>query len=283
MIQKALKLAAVAALLLCSDMAVAQHCGCLGGGRLSGKLMNLRGDNCGRGISQYEAEAAWANYCNEDCSYAGGCNTGCDDGCGSGCRLGGKLKGMFAGRGNAGGCSTCDMGCFGYPAACDGGCGGGMLAGGHFAGRTRGCGCKLGGKLKGMFATSPMADPCGMTAGCGCKIGGKLKGLFSGSGSCFFGGCGLFSRSRSACGHSGAYFGEAVGYEYGNAGMQSCVSGCTSCVNQALPMTSGCCGSTVASPAAPSVGTMPAAPAAADPVNTIPGEGQAMEATGEHN
>lgn len=289
MMKRIISFAAVAAMLLCCDMVVAQNCGCgsriFGGGHLS----NLRGDNCGRGITNYDAEAMWANYCNEDCGFGGGCGAATGCGGGGGCRIGGKLKGLFAGRGaGAGGagmaCGGCNQGCFGYPS---GGCGcggGGMMAGGRFAGKLGGgCGCKLGGKLKGMFASTPMGTPCGTASscggGCGCKLGGKLKGLFSGLGSKSCGGCRLFSRSRNECGCSGAYFNEAVGYEYGNAGLQSCVAGCSAGCSAGVsaPMNSMTT-APMAAPAAPATGSVLAPESSNnDPVNVI--QGEALNAT----
>ncbi|MEL7499091.1 MAG: hypothetical protein AAFN77_15905 [Planctomycetota bacterium] len=250
MLYQTLKVTVVAVALACCSSTMAQDCGCnttyaggmyAGGGLFSGSgCGGAAQDNCGRGISHVQAAGLWSNYCNEQCGYAGG-NGGCgSSGCGGGCRLGGKLKGLFAGGGAGAGSCGCgfNQGCFGYPSGgC--GCGGAVMAGGGFAGKMRG-GCKLGGKLKGMFAgggcgsSACGSDPCGGglgfgNRGCGCKLGGKLKGLFSGGG--------LFGSSRNACGVSGAYFGEAVGYEYGTAGMQSCVAGCSN--GQATMMNNG--------------------------------------------
>lgn len=54
-------------------------------------------------------------------------------------------------------------------------------------------------------------------------MGGKIRGMFSSMGSQMHG---MFQGSKSKCGCNGAYFDECVGYDYGNSGMQSCVSGC---------------------------------------------------------
>lgn len=274
MIFQTLKVAIIAAALSCCSTVMAQDCGCGNTGYIQAGNSNATQNNCGREISQRDAEGLWSNYCTENCGFDGG---GC--GCG-GCKLGGRLRGMFAG-GRSGGCgcdtgcnSGCNNGCFGYPT---GGCGcgsGGMVAGGRH-------GCKLGGKLKGMFAgrgcgsADPCADPCAveMTTSCGggcggnvcggrrCKLGGKLKGMFSG---------GMFGGSRRACGTSGAYFGEAVGYEYGTAGIHSAVAGCA---------TNACgCNSSqmMAAPMAqPTMqGRAIAAPAVDPAATSIVGEGQ---------
>ena len=168
----------------------------------------------------------------------GGCGGG---GCGGklgGCKLGSrhgggccKLKGLHGGGGCSdcggghadfgggygGGCSDCGGGPAGYVGGYGGGCsdcGGGSAgyAGGLHGGG--GCGC---GKLKGGLHGG---------GGCGC---GKLKGGHGGGGCCkLFGGCKKFGHSAQQCGTSGAYFQEAVGYEYGTSGIQSCVS-CNSC------------------------------------------------------
>jgi hypothetical protein len=37
--------------------------------------------------------------------------------------------------------------------------------------------------------------------------------------------CSYLTSGCDSCGSCGSYFNEAVGYEYGNGGMQSCVSG----------------------------------------------------------
>ena len=205
-------------------------------------------NNCGREISQSAAADLWSGYCTETCydhgshrlfgnrargNGGGGCgNQGCDSGCGSvgtdagcggGCRLGNR-GGLHSRIGNRGGMSSgncgssvdgcgcgCDLGCFGYPASCDnGGCGDGNV------GRTG------GGRLH------RHGRSCGGECG-----GGFLSRLFHHHGNCggrFAGrSAGRFSNSADNCGCNGAYFGEAVGYEYGNAGMQSCVAGCGAC------------------------------------------------------
>ena len=187
------------------------------------------GQNCGRAITQHQAEGLWAGYCNENCAYSGGVSKG-KCGCGGGCL--GKCR-------NSGG-GSCDSGSFGYPAGgggcTSGGCGGGKLGsrhggyGGGCGGKLKGlhgggCGAGCGGKLKGLHG-----------GGCGCKLkglhsggfGGKLKGLHGGCGCKLFGGCKKFGHSAQQCGTSGAYFDEAVGFEYGTSGIQSCVS-CNSC------------------------------------------------------
>ena len=267
--------------------------------------------NCGRNITQQQAEGLWGNYCNESCVYqfsganSCGCslcgNKGCNGGCGGkcfgyptggggGCDAGGcgggkgcgcKLKGLLHGhRGGgcgAGSCSsgTCgsgvasyDYGSYGggvgagYAGGCDSGtCDGGKgcgcklhraLHGGGLHGGHSGCGCKLHRAIHGGNFGAGSAGG----NGCGCKLhraihgggsadscdsgscgtGCKLKSLFS---SCklFGGGCCKFKHSAQACGTNGAYFDEAVGYEYGTSGMQSCVScGCNGSSATDAPM-----------------------------------------------
>lgn len=240
MLIRTIKLAVAVAVMSCG-MVTAQDCGCgqsqmIYAGGYHGQ------DNCGRAITQQEAEGLWSNYCHESCGFDGGCDSGC------GCKLGGRFRGLFAGgKSCGGGCGGgliaggrtgtcgCDNGCFGYPAGGCGTAGGGLLAG-------RGCGgCKLGGKLKGLFAgggcgsSAGCGTPCGtpfsghgllgggcnscgrQSSSCGCKLGGKLKGLFSGG--LFGGGCG-------GCGVKNRFFATPMGYDYGTPAISSCVSGC---------------------------------------------------------
>lgn len=156
-----------------------------------------------------------------------GCEaSGSDCGCGIGGLLG-QLRGRLGSRSHGCGC-TCDTGCFDYPSSCgdcgSDACGCGLLSNrgsclsrvGGLLNRGGGCGC-VGGKLRGLFARLGNVG-CGNS--CGCGNGFSLRGLFSGR---------LFSRSAACCGEPCSYFNEAVGYEYGNAGMQSCVSGCGGC------------------------------------------------------
>ena len=233
--------------------------------------------NCGRGITQQQAEGLWGGYCTESCAYQHQGNPG------GGCSLCGAKGGCGCGSGG------CNNGSFGYPTGGGGGCGGGsclggkghgcklrgLHGGGHFgnglfgAGAAggcgsgscggKGCGCKLhqlihgGGHFGAGAAGGYGSGSCG-GKGCGCKLhqlihgGGGGFGAGSGdscdSGSCgggghcgscklkslmsgcklFGGGCCKFKHSAQACGTNGAYFDEAVGYEYGTGGMQSCVS-----------------------------------------------------------
>ena len=253
MLLRTLQVVIVAAAMTCTTSVMAQKCGC--GLGLFGDASYAQQDNCGRGISQQEAEALWANYCHETCGYQGGCQTGCDDGCG--CKLGGRLRGMFAGGMFAGGrgcgeCGGCDNGCFGYPQGDACGCAGGRMAfgGGMLAGR--GCGgCNLGGKLKGVFAgrgcdnqCAPAADCCEASVDpCGCRLRGKFQGIFAG---------GLFSRDCGGCGIKGRLFRPAVGGDCGCHAIQSCVAGC---------------GTGAVAPAMPSLAVEPAAePVEAEPV-----------------
>ena len=198
-----LRLAIVAAACSFAVPAMGQHTGFINSGYgLSGA------ENCGRKITQQYAESLWAGYCTEGCAYQGGGNAG---GCG--------LFGKCGGGGLSGGGGGCNNGCFGYPT----GGGGGKLGGCTLGSRHGGGGCKLKGLHSG-------------GGGCGCKLKGlhsgggfgKLKGLHGGGCCKLFGGCKKFGQSAQQCGTSGAYFEEAVGYEYGTSGMQSCVS-CNSC------------------------------------------------------
>ncbi len=176
------------------------------------------GRSCGRGITQQQAASLWAGYCQEDCEYkGGGCGHCGSRTCGGGCHHGGRLRGRFSAFGSKE--CGCDNAC---GEAVTSGCGGGCEQ------QTR---C---GKLRGMFHGSGcQSDACGCgcdmgcfgyptAGGCGCDDGCHSRGIFSGCGSRIHG---LFHRSSARCGCNGAYFGESVGYEYGNAGMQSCVSG----------------------------------------------------------
>ena len=197
-------------------------------------------NNCGREISQADAAGLWAGYCTESCYDYGshrlfgnrsqgnsgcdsfvnqGCDSGCgggmDGGCSDGCGLGtrGGLRSRMGNRGSVGsgfgggnGCG-CNLGCFGYPTSC-GSCGmgggfAGRVGGGFFHHHDRGCGGESGGGfLSRLFHHH-----------------GDRGGRFAGRSA------GQFSNSANNCGCNGAYFGEAVGYEYGNAGMQSYAAG----------------------------------------------------------
>jgi len=217
-----LRLAIVLAAFIIAVPASAQDCGCNQGGSYGAYGAYGSQDNCGRGISQQQAEGLWAGYCNESCGYqGGGSNRG-------GCSLGSRLHGGVG----------CNSGGFGYPSG--GGCGGGK---GCLGGK--GCGCKLfGGRHGGGGCGAGAVDSCGTGScggGCGtsscdsgscgggscgggsCGGGCKLKSLCSGC-KLFGGGCCKFKQSAQACGTNGAYFQEAVGYEYGTAGIESCVS-----------------------------------------------------------
>lgn len=259
-------------------------------------------DNCGRGITQQQAEGLWAGYCNESCGYQGASR-----GCGS-CLTGSSCGGVGYSSGGQFGYSTggYDSGSFVVSTGGDstagggGGClsklhgGGGCLGkrhGGGLGKRHGGCGkrksmlfshgwgggcCKLksmfsggaavstsdnasysvgsfgggyvdGGSFGGVSYSTGYYDggscdsgSCGGGGGCLSKHhgGGGLFGKHHGGGGLFgkhhgggkrkFGGCcGKFSGSAQDCGTNGAYFNEAVGFEYGTSGMQSCVScGC---------------------------------------------------------
>lgn len=241
---------AITGMMMIGSSAYAQ-CGCSGGGIVSGGSYGGGcggGTNCGRDISQSEAMGLWSGYCNESCydysshrlfgnrgnrgcgggaSFASadcGCDSGCGGGyvdsgagCGGGCKLRGRLGnggGLLHGRGGFGGSSCgCDLGCFGYPS---GGCGCG--GGGGF-------GSRHGGGLFSHHRNRGCDDGCG---------GGFLSRLFAhhGNRGGRIGRMGrsndVFVASANDCGCSGNYFSEAVGYEYGTAGIQSYASGCGS-------------------------------------------------------
>jgi len=234
----------------------AQDCGCGGGyGAYSGVVesgiggygsygcVGYASPTCNRGISSSAASSLWAGYCTEDCSYNGPQRNGLFRRCklrhggGGGCGLGG-----------GGGCGGCGGGCFSYPSggcgcgssysaapsydlgsSCGGGCDTSYVSavrGGHFGGG--GCGLKQKLAAKG---------GCGRRGGCltgGCGGGGgclaKLKARHQPAASC---GCAApvsecstcLSGACDSCGDCGGYFSEAIGYEYGNGGMQSYVGG----------------------------------------------------------
>ena len=189
-----LRLAIVAAACSFAVPVMGQHTGLINSGYgISGA------ENCGRNITQQQAEGLWGDYCHENCAYTSSGSGG------GGCRLKGGGCG-HSGGGYSSGFGGYSSGFGGYGG---GGCGGGCDdcgGGGHAVGG--GCGCKLKGLLGGG--------------------GGKLKGGHGGGWCKLFGGCKKFGHSAQQCGTSGAYFEEAVGYEYGTGGIESCVS-CNSC------------------------------------------------------
>ena len=247
-----LRLAVIAAAFLIAIPASAQHFNHGGDEQLGFSVFSP--DNCGRRISQQQAEGIWGGYCTESCGFTPSGNTGYGKKCGSKCGLRNKLHGGHGGCGCGG-----NSGSFNYPAGgcgCGGGgfhdggcgCGGGGFHGGDDCGKPRhGC-CKLlgGCKAKGGHGGCKSRQFGGHHGGCkaigghGCKsrkLGGhhggcKAKGghgCKSRHGCCkLFGGCKKFGRSAQQCGTSGAYFEEAVGFEYGTSGIQSCVS-CNTC------------------------------------------------------
>ena len=186
----------------------------------------------------------------------GGCGGGCSirKGIGNGCGLFSRLKGKFSGGagggfrsmfgggfGNGGGCG-CDNGCFGYPTNC--GCGG------------------IGGGFGSMFGGAGGHGGGGFLA--------RLRAKFSGGGC--GGGCfskrsrGAFATSQACVGTTNNYFGEMVGADYGNVGMQSTVSG----------MTNDCCGASNLNMVDPSY----AQPMEAGMMQTYPQQG-AVQTGGE--
>ena len=246
MIKRTLTIACAIVALTFSANANAQSCGggCggYGGGYAMGSAMSFGGcgdygsygavgtvglNECGRDYTNQQAASLWGGYCTETCSTGRRQRTGLFSKCGN---RGGGCGGHGFGGGN--------MGCFGYPTGgcgCGGGCGGGCGAGGGLF-----SGFSLFSKLKSR------GNGCG--GGCGAG-GGLFSKLKSG------GGCNLFSKLKGrkqtqyaaivsypvttvavdqcGCGNSGQYFNYAVGAEYGNAGMQSNVSGM---------LTGQCCG-----------------------------------------
>jgi hypothetical protein len=165
--------------------------------------------NCGRGVSQQKAAGLWAGYCNADCSITvGGCNSCGSQECSGGCRRGSKLHGLFQKS------SSCDQGC-------DSDCG-------HtckLKQRIAGFGDKCNSQDGHCFGWPPQSNDCQNAGGsddadCGCESGCKIRHLFK---SCKFSRHELFQCSKDRCGCSGAYFDECIGFEYGTAGMQSCI------------------------------------------------------------
>ena len=220
-----LRLAVIAAAFLIAIPASAQHFNHGGDEQLGFGIFSP--DNCGRRISQQQAEGIWGGYCTESCGFTASENTGYGKKCGSKCGLRNKLHGGHGGCGCGG-----NSGSFNYPAGgCGCGGGDGFLGGCKAKGGHGGCKSRqFGGHHGG----------CKAKGGHGCKsrkLGGhhggcKAKGGHGGKswhGCCkLFGGCKKFGRSAQQCGTSGAYFEEAVGFEYGTGGMQSCVS-CNTC------------------------------------------------------
>jgi hypothetical protein len=268
MIYNTMKMVVVVAVVCASNQATAQVSSSYGGvaAPTSYSGGSMTDGNCGRGITQSEAAALWADYCTENCGHGDHCRRGCGlfnrgcGGCATGCHTG---FGAGCGRGcDAAAVDECgnisEGGCLG---GCRGGLkcrlGGRRCGGGLFASRSA-CGCDLG-----CFG---YPDACGCDTGGGC-MGGKFRGLFSRGHDCgcdmdpcdndcggnlggLFGGCGcgngcglggklkgLFSRNRSCCGDPCGYFNANVGQEYGTSGMQSCVSGCGTVSPNAMPST----------------------------------------------
>ena len=220
-------------------------------------------ESCGRGISSSQASSLWSGYCTESCAYTGPrreglfgcCKSRHGGGCGGGC-LGGSGS-CF------GGCGF-NQGCFGYP-SCGCGCGSsigsyGKSCGGGCGGcgkRHGGCGKRHGGCGKLHGGCGLKAKLAGLRPEYGPNIGGGFGAGHSscGRGGCLSGGCGVkgcfFNKmlarhtansyigfasvdASSSCSYltsgcdtcgTGGYFNEAVGYDYGNGGMQSYVSG----------------------------------------------------------
>lgn len=183
-----------------------------GGGCLqSFGIGGLYSQNCGRAISTQDAAGLWSNYCNDDCSFNGGCGCGLfrgglvrkffGGGCGGGSGCGtGYSNGCDSG-GYVGGCGTnggfVSSGC-GVDAGCGTGVGHGISSGGS-------CGCGL---FRGLFGRLGFGGGgcCGCYQGCFGYPGGPCGGGcgsggfgFSSAGSCGGGcGCGLVGRTVGA-------------------------------------------------------------------------------------
>ncbi len=231
--------------------ASAQDCGCGGyTGVVPGNYGSYGGfggigidNSCGRGITSSQAAGLWAGYCTESCAYTGPQRQGLFSRCGLRGRHGG------CGGGFGGGCGGFDQGCFGYP-SCGCGCGSSIGSyGGCGGGVSRGCGggCGLKSKLAGLRQNygSSIGGGFGGSYGSSCGRGGCLRGGcgvkgrffnkmmarhsansyvgFASTDACSS--CSYLSSGCDSCGSCGSYFNEAVGYEYGNGGMQSYVSG----------------------------------------------------------
>lgn len=182
--------------------------------------------HCGREISQHDAAGLWGNYCNETCFDF----------------KRQRHHRLLGGMGS--GCGSCLNGGFGYPASC-GGCGD---SNGCQGGAGGGAGFLHGGSIgyhrdRGHHRHSCLNNLFQRHQGNGCgydQSGGLLSRLLSrhrnhhrclGQGPLFrfFHGKssrGLFATSAASCGTNGAYFSEAIGYEYGTGDIQSSVNGC---------------------------------------------------------
>ena len=165
--------------------------------------------NCGRSVSQQKAAGLWAGYCSADCSITvGGCNACGAQDCSGGCRLGSKFHGLLH-----------------KPCGCDQGCDSGCGHTCKIKQRISGVGDKCNNHAGNCFGWPKQNNACQHNAcptvpDCGCKSSCKIRHLFN---SCKFTRQGMFDCSKDRCGCSGAYFDECVGFEYGTAGMQSCV------------------------------------------------------------
>ncbi len=176
-------------------------CGVDGGVQGHGCLQSvgiggLYSRNCGRAMTTQQAAGLWSNYCNDDCSFSGGC--------GCGLFQGGCLRKLFGG-----GCgSACDanvtVGC-----GCDANVNGCGVDGGHVG---TGCGCDAG---------CPALNGCGLAGrgfGWQCRTRhrcGVLRGLFGRLGQ----GCGCYQECFGYPGHSAC--GGATRF-----GRSACGSGC---------------------------------------------------------
>lgn len=236
--------------------ALAQGCGCGGNtGVVPGNYGNYGGfggigydSTCGRPISSNQAASLWSGYCTDDCTYTGPQRQGLLGGRHGGCGLKGRHGGGGCGGGGCFGGGGFNQGCFGYPAGgcgssfgggCGGGCGAGLGSIGSYSscgcGGGSKCGCGLKRKLAGLHNRVHSSSSCG-AGGClrgGCGVKGRFfnnalarhtQNAYAGFASTDS--CSSCSYLSDGCGSCGGYFDQAIGYEYGNAGMQSCVSGC---------------------------------------------------------
>lgn len=190
--------------------------------------------NCGREISQADAEGLWGGYCTETCY---------DFSRKHHCRLGDHRRNLGEGGGfgygAAGCCGKSECGSSQFVAGQ--GRGAGAISGHHRHRATRnifsrdasGCGFGYPGGGYGNCGCGGSCDA--QPANCGCDGAGDFQqglrwrqpGGHRAQHHCGGHGHGrLFGRSAANCGACGGYFDESVGAEWGNAGIRSNVAGC---------------------------------------------------------
>jgi hypothetical protein len=233
-------------LLAANGAACAQNCGSGCGGQ--GGYGSAGSTNCGREISQADAEALWAPYCTETCfdfsrhhGHSGRCKPGGNFGYGS-CGAG-KFGacGACGSAGCAGGCGGKAAGCTGKAGGCAGGdghrlghsgfgsgSGSGRGQGNRFSLLSSGSGNCFGYPAGGYGNCGSCGTSCSKGGdACGCDAGGHADG---GGGRLFrhlggHGHSGLFSKSASSCGSKGGYFEEGCSGGV-TAGLQCDGAGC---------------------------------------------------------